>query len=100
MSQSRESFPSWRHARGDESGDRRRHLGRPLCRGSSQEERHLSVGDGLLGKIVVNDEAVLAVVSEVLTTGAAGVGGQELKGSSFGGGSGNDDSVLEGIVIL
>ena len=51
--------------------------------GSSQKERHLSVGDGLLGEIVVDDEAVLAVVSEVLTNSAAGVGSQELEGSGL-----------------
>jgi hypothetical protein len=67
--------------------------------GSSQKERHLSVGDGLLGEIVVDNEAVLAVVSEVLTNSAAGVGGQELEGSSLRGGGGNDDGVLEGVVI-
>ena len=50
---------------------------------ASKKERHLSVGDGLLGEIVVDDEAVLAVVSEVLTNGTAGVGGQELEGCSF-----------------
>ena len=68
-------------------------------RRTSEEERHLSVGDGLLGEIVVDNEGVLAVVSEVLTDGAARVGSQELEGSSLGGGGGNDDGVLEGIVI-
>jgi hypothetical protein len=68
--------------------------------GSSQKERHLSVGDGLLGEIVVDDEGVLAVVSEELTNSAAGVRGQELKGSSLGGGGSNDDGVAEGVVIL
>ena len=68
--------------------------------GSSQKERHLSVGDGLLGKIVVDDEAVLGIVSEVLTDSAAGVGSQELEGGSLGGGGGNDDGVLEGVVVL
>jgi hypothetical protein len=67
--------------------------------GSSQEEGHLSVGDGLLGKIVVDNEAVLARVSEVLTNGAAGVGSQELERGGLGGGGGNDDGVLEGVVI-
>jgi len=67
--------------------------------GSSEEERHLSVGDGLLGEIVVDNEGVLAVVSEVLTDGAAGVGSQELEGSSLGGSGGNDNGVLEGVVI-
>ncbi len=42
---------------------------------------------------------MLAVVSEVLTDGAAGVGSQELEGGSLGGGGGNDDGVLEGVVI-
>lgn len=67
--------------------------------GSSEEERHLSVGDGLLGEIVIDNQGVLAVVSEVLTDGAAGVGSQELEGSSLRGGGGNDDGVLEGVVI-
>jgi hypothetical protein len=51
--------------------------------GSSQEERHLSVSDGLLGQIVIDDQAVLSVVSEVLTDGAAGVRSQELERSSL-----------------
>jgi len=46
---------------------------------SSEEERHLSVGNSLLGEIVVDDEGVLAVVSEVLTDGASGVWSQELE---------------------
>ena len=67
--------------------------------GSSQKERHLSVGDGLLGKIVVDDEAVLGIVSEVLTDSAAGVGSQELEGGSLGSGGSNNNGVLEGVVI-
>lgn len=51
--------------------------------GTSEEEGHLSVGDGLLGEIVVDDQGVLAVVSEVLTDGAARVGSQELEGGSL-----------------
>ena len=50
---------------------------------ASEEERHLSVGDGLLGEIVVDNEGVLAVISEVLTDGAARVGSQELEGGSL-----------------
>ena len=46
---------------------------------SSEEEGHLSVGNGLLGEIVVDDEGVLAVVSEVLTDSASGVWSQELE---------------------
>ena len=51
--------------------------------GSSEEEGHLSVSDGLLREIVIDDQGVLAVISEVLTDGAAGVGSQELKRGSL-----------------
>jgi len=67
--------------------------------GTSEKEGHLTVGNGLLGQIVVDDETVHAVVTEVLTDGAAGVGSQELEGSSIGGSGGNDDGVLEGITL-
>ena len=38
--------------------------------GSSQQERHLSVSDGLLGEIVVDDQAMLSVISEEFTNSA------------------------------
>ena len=34
---------------------------------TTQQQRHLTVGNGLLGQIVVNDERVLAIVTEVFT---------------------------------
>lgn len=40
-------------------------------RRSSQKERHLSVGDGLLGQIVIDNEGVLAIVSEILANSAS-----------------------------
>lgn len=69
-------------------------------RRSSEEKRHLSVGDSLLGEIVVDDEGVLGVVTEELTNGAAGVGGQELEGSGVGGSGSDDDGVLEAVSLL
>lgn len=66
---------------------------------SSQQEGHLSVGDGLLGKIVVDDEGVSSVISEELTDGGSGVWGQELEWGGVGGGSGNDDGVLHGVLF-
>jgi hypothetical protein len=36
-------------------------------RGTSEKQRHLSVSDSLLGKIVVDDERVLAIITEPLT---------------------------------
>lgn len=66
----------------------------------SQQEGHLSVSNGLLGEIVIDDQSMLSVVSEVLSNGAAGVWGQELKRSSLGGGSGDDARVVHGSVLL
>ena len=68
--------------------------------GSSQKERHLSISDGLFGEIVIDDEGVLAVVSEVLTDGAAGVRGQELERSRVGGGSSDDARVVHSLFGL
>ena len=50
---------------------------------SSQKEGHLSVSDGLLGQIVVDDETVLSVISEELSDSASGVRSQELKRGSL-----------------
>mmetsp|Transcript_3483 Transcript_3483/g.7918 ORF Transcript_3483/g.7918 Transcript_3483/m.7918 type:complete len:415 (-) Transcript_3483:37-1281(-) len=69
-------------------------------RGAAQQQRHLAVGDCLLGQIVVEDHGVLAVVAEVLTHGAASVGGQELQGGGVGGSGGHDDGVVDGLGLL
>lgn len=68
--------------------------------GSSQQQRHLSVSDGLLGKIVVDNQSVLAVISEVFTNSATRVRSQELKGSSIGSGSANEDGEFHAVVLL
>lgn len=67
---------------------------------SSQKQRHLSVGNGLLGKIVEDNQGTLAVVSEPLTHGGTSEGSKVLERGSLGGGSSNNDRVLEGIVVL
>ena len=67
--------------------------------GTSEEEGHLTVSDGLLGEIVVDDKSVHTVITEVLTNSAARVRGQELEGSGIGGGSGNNDGVLKGLTL-
>jgi hypothetical protein len=51
----------------------------------------------LLGKIVVNNESVFAIVTEEFSDGAAGVGGQELKGGGVGSRGGDDDGVFHGV---
>ena len=40
------------------------------ARGSSQQQRDLTIGDRLLGQIVINDQRVLTAVAVVLTHGA------------------------------
>ena len=67
--------------------------------GTSQQQGHLTVGDGLLGQIVVDDEAVHAVVTEVLTNSAAGVRSQELKWGGIRGSGSNHNSVLEAVAL-
>jgi hypothetical protein len=69
-------------------------------RGTSEKQRHLSVGDGLLGKIVVDDKRVSAIVTEPLADGGTGEGSEVLKRSGLGGGGSNDDGVLHGVVLL
>jgi len=64
-------------------------------RGTSQKEGHLSVSNSLLGQIVIDDESVHTVVTEVFSEGASGVRGNELEGSGLGSGGGNNDRVAE-----
>ena len=69
-------------------------------RGAAEEEGHLTVGDGLLGEIVVEDHGVLAVLAEPLAHGGAGVGGEELEGGGVGRRRGDDDAVGHGATLV
>ena len=69
-------------------------------RRTSEKKGHLTVGDGLLGKIVIDDKSVLGVVTEVLANSAAGVRGQELEGSGIRGSSSNNNGVLHAVSLL
>ncbi len=62
-----------------------------------EQERHLTVGDGLLGQVVKDDEGVFAVVPEVLAEGAARVRRQVLQRSGVGSGGRDDDRVPHGV---
>merc|ERR1711953_35936 len=68
--------------------------------GTSQQQRHLSVGHGLLGQVVKDDDGVHAVVSEVLSHGHTRVGSQVLQGSSIGGGGRHHDGILQSISVM
>ncbi len=69
-------------------------------RRTTQQQGHLSVGPGLLGKVVVDDQGVLAVVHEGLGHGATGIGGDVLQGSGIVGGSHHHDGVVHGAVLF
>ncbi len=69
-------------------------------RRAAEQERHLAVGDGLLGEVVVEDHRVHAVVAEILAHRAAGVGGEILHRRGVGGGGGDDDRVFHRAVFL
>mmetsp|Transcript_2781 Transcript_2781/g.4206 ORF Transcript_2781/g.4206 Transcript_2781/m.4206 type:complete len:523 (+) Transcript_2781:251-1819(+) len=69
-------------------------------RGTTEKKRHLTVGNSLLGKIVVKDYGVLSVVTEVLSHGGSGVGGKKLKRSRVGSGGSNNDAVVHGLLLI
>jgi len=68
-------------------------------RGTSQQKRHLSVGHGLLGQVVEDDDSVHAVVSEVLSHGHSGVGSEVLQGSGVRGSGRHNNRVLHSISV-
>ena len=61
------------------------------ARRTAQQQRHLAVGDGLLGQVIIDDNGMHAVVAEILAHGAAGKRRQVLHRRGIGGRSGNDD---------
>ena len=67
---------------------------------TTEEKGHLTIGNGLLGQIVEDDDGVLAVVTEPLTHGGTGERSNVLKWSGLGSGGGNNDGVLHGVVLL
>jgi len=67
---------------------------------SSQKKGHLTVGNGLLGKIVIDNKSVLSVITEVFSNGASRVWSQELEWGGLGGGSSHDDGVLQAVSLL
>src|SRR5690606_14356531 len=63
-------------------------------------QRHLAVGDGLLGQVVIGDQRVLAVVAEILADGATRERGQELERRRIGSGRGDDHRIFERAALL
>eukprot|EP00049_Salpingoeca_infusionum_P017066 m.351668 g.351668 ORF g.351668 m.351668 type:complete len:555 (-) comp16305_c0_seq1:37-1701(-) len=63
---------------------------------TAEKEGHLTVGNGLLGQIVKDQEGVLAVVTEELTHGGTSVWGEVLKRGGIRGCGRDNDGVVEG----
>ncbi len=70
------------------------------ARRAAQQQRHLAVGDGLLGQIVIDDDGVHAVVAEVLAHGAAGERREVLHRRRIRRGGGDDDRVFERALLF
>src|SRR5690349_600716 len=70
------------------------------ARRTAQEQRHLAIGDGLLGKIVVDDDRVHAVVAEIFAHRASGVGREELQRRRLRRGRGDDDRIFHRAILF
>ncbi len=59
-----------------------------------QQQRECTVSHRVLGKVIINDQHVLALVHEKLADGAARIGRDILQRGGFRRGRGNDDGVI------
>ena len=86
------------HLRGafEQAGMQIEHVARIgfAARRAAQQQRHLAVGDGLLGKIIVDDQRVHAVVAEPFAERAARERRQKLQRRGIGRGRGDDGRVF------
>ncbi len=70
------------------------------ARRAAQQQRHLTIGNSLLREIVINDQAVHAVVAEEFAHGGAGVRREVLQRSGLRSGGGNNDGVFHRAVFF
>ncbi len=70
------------------------------ARRAAKQQRHLAVSDGLLGKVVIDDHGMHAVVAEVLAHRAAGERREELQRRRVRRGGGDDDRIFQRAVLL
>ena len=70
------------------------------ARRTTQQQRHLTIGDGLLGKVVIHDHGVHAVVAEEFAHGDAGIGRQILERSGLRSGRGDDDRIFHRAIFF
>merc|ERR1719209_522995 len=67
--------------------------------GTPEQQGHLPVSDSLLGQVIKDDHSVHAIVTEVLSHGHSGVGGEVLQGSSIRGSGRDDNGVFHGVSV-
>ena len=65
-------------------------------RGTADQQRQCTVGHGVLGQVVVDNEDVLALMHEIFAHGTAGVGCDILQGRKLGCRCGHHDGVAHG----
>ena len=70
------------------------------ARRTAQQERHLTIGDGLFRKIVINHQRVHAVVAEIFAHGATGEWREELQRRRFRRRRGDDDRIFKRAVVF
>mmetsp|Transcript_21888 Transcript_21888/g.36066 ORF Transcript_21888/g.36066 Transcript_21888/m.36066 type:complete len:302 (-) Transcript_21888:151-1056(-) len=69
-------------------------------RRTTEKQGHLTVGNSLLGEIVIKDHSMLPIVTKVFSHSGTSVGSQELKRSGVGSSCGNDNAVVHGLLII
>ncbi len=67
---------------------------------TAQQKGNLAIGDGLFGQIVINNQSILAAVTEVLTDAASGVCRNVLQGGGVGGAAGDHAGVRQRVVLF
>ena len=70
------------------------------ARRTAQQQRHLAVCDGLLGKVIIDDDGMHSVVAEIFTHGATGKRRQVLHRRRIGSGRRDNDRIVERALLL
>ena len=70
------------------------------ARRTTQQQRDLAIGPGLLGEVIVYDQRVFAAIAEVFAHGATGIRCQELHRCGIGSCCGNHDGVFQCAVLF
>src|SRR5579871_5833102 len=69
-------------------------------RRTAEKQRHLTIGNSLLGQVIIDDNCMLSIITEPFTHRASRERSNVLKGCGFGGSCGNDDRIFHGIILL